>query len=64
MSNKVVICGINTSSLPRCTNEESKDLLAKIACGDTDAKDYFILCNMRLVLSGWHDWAVEQHRQF
>jgi len=51
MSNKVVICGINTSSLPRCTNEESKDLLAKIACGDTDAKDYFILCNMRLVLS-------------
>ena len=51
MANKVLICGIDTSKLPRATNQELTELLQKIKNGDSEAKDYFILCNMRLVLS-------------
>jgi len=51
MANKVEICGIDTASLPRATNDELIELLQKIKKGDEDAKNYFIMCNMRLVLS-------------
>lgn len=51
MANKVLICGIDTSKLPRATNQELIELLQKIKCGDEDAKEYFIMCNIRLVLS-------------
>lgn len=48
---RVSICGVNTSTLPKLSAKESKDLLIKIRGGDECAKDYFIYCNMRLVLS-------------
>ena len=51
MANKVVICGIDTSSLPKCTNEKSNELLAKIKQGVPGAQEEFIMLNMRLVLS-------------
>ncbi|MBQ7308209.1 MAG: RNA polymerase sporulation sigma factor SigG [Clostridia bacterium] len=51
MSNKVEICGINTSLLPKLTNEESMELMKKIKSGDKQAKDKFIESNLRLVLS-------------
>jgi len=51
MANKVLICGIDTAKLPRATNQELIELLQKIKGGDEDAKEYFIMCNMRLVLS-------------
>ncbi len=51
MSNKVVICGVNTSLLPRLTQKESNDMLSKIKSGDKNAREEFIICNMRLVLS-------------
>lgn len=51
MVNKVVICGVDTSTLPRITKEESEALLDKIALGDEDAKNKFITANIRLVLS-------------
>lgn len=51
MANKVVICGIDTSSLPKCTNEKSIELLKKIKQGSPGAQDEFIMLNMRLVLS-------------
>lgn len=51
MANKVSICGIDTSKLPRATNQELLELLQKIKTGNQEAKDHFILCNMRLVLS-------------
>ena len=51
MANKVVICGIDTSSLPKCTNEKSQELLAKIKDNVYGAKEEFIMLNMRLVLS-------------
>ena len=51
MARRVYICGIDTSSLPKLTHEQSANLLAKIKAGDEVAKDYYIYCNMRLVLS-------------
>ena len=51
MANKVVICGVDTSSLPRCNNETLVKLMIKIKNGDEDARAEFIIYNMRLVLS-------------
>lgn len=51
MVNKVVICGVDTSKLPRITNEESKELLLEIKKGNEEAKNKFIMANIRLVLS-------------
>ena len=51
MTRRVYICGIDTSSLPKLTNNESQQLMMKIKAGDEVAKDYYIYCNMRLVLS-------------
>ena len=49
--NKVEICGINTSLLPKITAKECGELIKKIRLGDKDAKEKLILANMRLVLS-------------
>lgn len=51
MANKVVICGINTSLLPKLSGKEMDELIKNVKSGDTDARDKFIVANMRLVLS-------------
>ena len=51
LDNKVVICGVDTSTLPRIKKEESFELLTKISKGDESAKQKFITANVRLVLS-------------
>jgi len=51
MANKVVICGIDTSTLPKCNNETLTQLMKKIKQGDDTAREEFIIYNMRLVLS-------------
>lgn len=51
MSKKVVICGVDTSTLPKLSQNESTELLEKISKGDVNARSYFINCNLRLVLS-------------
>lgn len=51
MPNKVVICGIDTSKLPKATQSELVELMAKIKNGDEGAREQFIMFNMRLVLS-------------
>ena len=51
MANKVNICGIDTSRLPKLTNEEINNLLAKTKNGDKQAKKQLIVANLRLVLS-------------
>lgn len=51
MSKKVTICGVDTSALPKLSQHEQNELLAKIAQGDNVARNYFINCNLRLVLS-------------
>lgn len=48
---KVVICGIDTSSLPKLSASECDELLKRIKNGDDVARDLFLKANMRLVLS-------------
>lgn len=49
--NKVEICGVNTSKLPVLKEKEMKGLLIKAQEGDLEARERFIKCNLRLVLS-------------
>ncbi len=48
---KVEICGVDTSGLPRLTAKENEELMRKLKSGDKVARDKFIVGNMRLVLS-------------
>lgn len=50
-TNKVEICGVNTSKLPILSNEEMQELLIKMKKGDKEAREKFIKGNLRLVLS-------------
>ncbi|SHI62624.1 RNA polymerase sporulation sigma factor SigG [Lutispora thermophila] len=51
MINKVEICGVNTSKLPVLSNAKMMELLKRIRQGDKEAREEFIKCNLRLVLS-------------
>ncbi len=51
MYNKVEICGISTSQLPKLSKEETVIMLKKIKAGDKKIKEQFIQANLRLVLS-------------
>lgn len=51
MARRVYICGIDTSSLPKLSHAQALEILTKAKNGDEQAKDYYIYCNMRLVLS-------------
>lgn len=51
MANRVTICGIDTSTLPKMKNSELMELMKKIKTGDEDAKKQFVIANLRLVLS-------------
>ena len=42
MTNRVEICGVNTSELKVLTGAEKEDLLKKIKDGDMKARDEFI----------------------
>lgn len=48
---KVEICGVDTSGLPKLTQAESEELMQRLKAGDKRARDKFIVGNMRLVLS-------------
>ena len=51
MANIVKICGIDTNTLPKATNQELLDCLKQIQHGDKKAREQCIFYNMRLVLS-------------
>ncbi len=51
ISNKVEICGVNTSKLPVLKEKEMRELLKRMRNGEDDCRDEFIRCNLRLVLS-------------
>ena len=51
MANKVVICGIDTSTLPKCNNQKLVELMEEIKNGNKQAREEFVMFNMRLVLS-------------
>ena len=48
---KVEICGVDTSGLPKLTAKENEELMIRLKQGDKEARDKFIIGNMRLVLS-------------
>lgn len=48
---KVEICGVDTSGLPKLSAKENEELMIRIKNGDKRARDRFIIGNMRLVLS-------------
>ncbi|MBE7085641.1 MAG: sigma-70 family RNA polymerase sigma factor [Clostridiales bacterium] len=48
---KVEICGVDTSGLPRLSAKENEELMKRLKAGDRQARDTFIIGNMRLVLS-------------
>ncbi len=48
---KVEICGVDTSGLPKLSAQESEELMKRLKNGDKKARDKFIIGNMRLVLS-------------
>jgi RNA polymerase sporulation-specific sigma factor len=51
ITNKVEICGVNTSKLPVLSNDEMRQLIMKMRKGDNTAREKFIKGNLRLVLS-------------
>jgi RNA polymerase sporulation-specific sigma factor len=50
-SNKVEICGVDTSTLPVIKNERMRELFPRVHSGDVEARNEFIQGNLRLVLS-------------
>ncbi len=50
-SNKVVICGVDTSTLPVIKNDRMRELFPQVHSGDKEARNEFIQGNLRLVLS-------------
>ena len=51
MSSKVSIAGVDTAKLPKLSNGDMLELMKKIKAGDQRARDYFVVANLRLVLS-------------
>ncbi|MCL2695864.1 MAG: RNA polymerase sporulation sigma factor SigG [Clostridiales bacterium] len=51
MLNKVEICGVDTSKLPMLSGKEMMELLLQVKAGDEAARERFLHCNLRLVLS-------------
>lgn len=51
MKRKVEICGVDTSALPKLTAAQAGELLTEIKNGSSEARNTFINCNLRLVLS-------------
>ena len=51
MLQKVVICGVDTSGLPKLSAKENDELMQRLKAGDEKAREQFIVGNMRLVLS-------------
>lgn len=51
MTNRVDICGLDTSTLPKLKHEQMMELVVKAQNGDKVARDEFIMANLRLVLS-------------
>ncbi len=60
MASKVNICGLDTSSLPKLSNEEMDELIKKIKAGDKNAKKQFVIANLRLVLSVVQRFSIKK----
>ena len=58
---KVEICGVDTSGLPKLTAKENEELMLRLKQGDKQARDKFIVGNMRLVLSLVKRFRIKNH---
>lgn len=54
MGARVFIAGVDTSKLPKVKNEDLVEMMKKVKTGDSQARDNFIVANLRLVLSAVH----------
>ncbi len=54
MASKVFIAGVDTSRLPKLTNDDIAALMKKVKQGDEYARSCFVVANLRLVLSVVH----------
>ena len=50
-TNKVEICGVDTSKLKTLNEEEKRELLVRARSGDVDARSELVMGNLKLVLS-------------
>ena len=56
MTNKVEICGVNTSKLPILSREEKAELFIKIKAGDMKARETFVQGNISFLVSSCFAW--------
>ena len=62
MSSKVSICGVDTTKLPKLNNNDILQLIKKVKRGDENARDQFVVANLRLVLSVVHRFNAKGDR--
>lgn len=62
MSSKVSIAGVDTTKLPKLKSSDILELMEKIKRGDQRAREYFIVANLRLVLSVVHRFGSKGDR--
>lgn len=58
MSSRVVIAGVDTSKLPKLNNDDMVELMRRLKRGDEKAREYFVVANLRLVLSVVHRFGA------
>ena len=62
MSSRVCIAGVDTTKLPKLTNADMVDLMKKIRVEEERASGYFVIANLRLVLSVVHRFGARGDR--
>lgn len=62
MSSRVCIAGVDTSKLPKLNNDDLEKLMARLKNGDKKAREYFVVANLRLVLSVVHRFGAKGER--
>lgn len=62
MASRVVISGVDTSKLPKLSNNDIEELMKKVKSGDEYARDCFVVANLRLVLSAVHRFGAKGER--
>lgn len=62
MSSKVSIAGVDTTKLPKLKSSDMIELMERIKRGDQRAREYFIVANLRLVLSVVHRFGSKGDR--
>lgn len=54
MATKVCIAGVDTAKLPKLSSEDMEMLMKRLKAGDRQARERFVVANLRLVLSVVH----------